>query len=248
MLRIGATITTEVWGDQESKPNLDWNHAWATAPANIIARRILGVSPLLPGFAKVLIRPNPAGLSGDVYGKVPTIRGPIEVRLSSGPSSYTQRIVIPANCVAQVWVPHTRDNSALVQHNGNAVTGLRRGEYSVFDSIGSGEHLFSISGNSSHHSTTKPLLHEQFSVSHSVHRQGIIFELSSSTAITYRIHILNLCGRKVHTLQGALTGGRSPQQVIWRTASTSTMNTSPGMYLALVEAGRYTRKILLPLY
>src|SRR5439155_19763851 len=45
MLAVGSTITTEAW-DEKFKPNLDWNHAWGAAPANIIPRYVLGVRPL----------------------------------------------------------------------------------------------------------------------------------------------------------------------------------------------------------
>lgn len=37
MLEQGATMTMEAW-NQKAKPNQDWNHAWGTAPLNIIAR------------------------------------------------------------------------------------------------------------------------------------------------------------------------------------------------------------------
>jgi hypothetical protein len=40
------------------KPNLDWNHAWGTAPLNIIVRYIWGITPALPGFKAVTIEPQ----------------------------------------------------------------------------------------------------------------------------------------------------------------------------------------------
>src|SRR5690606_32027752 len=52
MLAKGATLTWEAW-DQSLKPNQDWNHAWATAPVNVIARYVLGVRPLEPGYGRV---------------------------------------------------------------------------------------------------------------------------------------------------------------------------------------------------
>jgi alpha-L-rhamnosidase len=77
MLDQGATLTWEAW-DQSLKPNQDWNHAWAAAPANIIARYVLGVRPLEPGYGRVLIDPQLGNLR-EVSGIVPTIRGPIHV-------------------------------------------------------------------------------------------------------------------------------------------------------------------------
>jgi alpha-L-rhamnosidase len=78
MLAKGATVTWEAW-DQTLKPNQDWNHAWGAAPGNIIARYVLGVRPLEPGYGRVLVEPQLGGLT-EVSGVVPTIRGPICVR------------------------------------------------------------------------------------------------------------------------------------------------------------------------
>lgn len=80
MLNQDATLTWEAW-DQSLKPNQDWNHAWGTAPVNIIARYVLGVQPLEPGYGKVSIQPQ-LGMLESVEGVVPTIRGPIRVKAS----------------------------------------------------------------------------------------------------------------------------------------------------------------------
>lgn len=77
MLAKGATITMEAW-DQTFKPNQDWNHAWGAAPANIIARYVLGVRPLEPGYGRIVIDPQ-LGPLDEVEGVVPTIRGPVWV-------------------------------------------------------------------------------------------------------------------------------------------------------------------------
>lgn len=44
MLVSGATMTAEAW-DNRYKPNLDWNHAWGTAPLNVFVREIIGLKP-----------------------------------------------------------------------------------------------------------------------------------------------------------------------------------------------------------
>jgi len=77
MLDHDATITWEAW-DQSLKPNQDWNHAWGAAPANIIARYVLGVHPLEPGYGRILINPQLGNLTA-IEGTVPTIRGPISI-------------------------------------------------------------------------------------------------------------------------------------------------------------------------
>lgn len=77
MLDQGATITMEAWAPKY-KPNLDLNHAWGTAPLNVLARYVLGVTPLEPGFGKIRIAPQVGDLR-HVAGTVPTARGPVKV-------------------------------------------------------------------------------------------------------------------------------------------------------------------------
>jgi hypothetical protein len=78
--RVGSTMTLEAW-DAKYKPNLDWNHAWGTAPSNIIIRRLMGVRPAAPGFRKVIIQPQLGGLEW-AKAKVPTAHGPIEIEVT----------------------------------------------------------------------------------------------------------------------------------------------------------------------
>lgn len=73
MIRVGSTISLEAW-DDKYKPNQDWNHAWGAAPANIVPRRLMGVVPTEPGFSRIEIRPQPAGLEKASL-RMPTIRG-----------------------------------------------------------------------------------------------------------------------------------------------------------------------------
>ena len=101
MMRAGSTMTLEAW-DIKYKPNLDWNHAWGAAPANILPRYVLGVRPLAAGFGRILIAPQPGGLKF-VEGVCPTIRGPVSVKLDAAakrleveiPPDVTARIVLP---------------------------------------------------------------------------------------------------------------------------------------------------------
>ena len=79
--RAGSTVTLEAW-DQKYKNNLDWNHAWGAAPANIIPRFVVGVQPARPGFAEVLIAPQPDRLDR-FKAQVPTPHGPVSVELET---------------------------------------------------------------------------------------------------------------------------------------------------------------------
>lgn len=75
MIQVGSTMTLEAW-DMQFKPNLDWNHAWGTAPANIITRNMWGVRPISPGFCDAEICPQLEGINFSEI-TVPTIQGPI---------------------------------------------------------------------------------------------------------------------------------------------------------------------------
>lgn len=98
MIRSGSTITMEAW-DMKYKPNADWNHAWGAVPANIIARHLWGIRPLLPGFEKVIIQPQPGTLEHSTI-EVPTIKGKIIARFErSCPHLSRYSIVLPANMV-----------------------------------------------------------------------------------------------------------------------------------------------------
>ncbi len=103
MIRIGSTVTLEAW-DPVFKPNLDWNHAWGAAPANIIPRGLMGITPLTPGYGKVRIKPQTAALE-HARIKVPTIRGDIGCSLSRNGDTCTLGVSIPANMSAQVGIP-----------------------------------------------------------------------------------------------------------------------------------------------
>lgn len=77
MLQAGSTITWEAW-DWKYKNNLDWNHAWGAAPANLLPRHVLGVRPLSPGGRHLAIQPQMGNLEY-VRGRVPTLQGPVNL-------------------------------------------------------------------------------------------------------------------------------------------------------------------------
>lgn len=103
MLRVGATMTTEAW-DELYKPNLTWNHAWGSAPANIVARKVAGIEPAAPGFSRIAIRPQLAGLErGDL--RMPTPRGTVRVAWRSEEEGLALEVTLPANTTAEIALP-----------------------------------------------------------------------------------------------------------------------------------------------
>lgn len=95
---LGATLVPEAW-DPALKPNMTYSHAWGSAPANIVARWILGVRPAAPGAAQLHIEPRP-GLLRAMSGTVPTIRGPVTVSYDRTRGSL--RILTPPNTTSRL--------------------------------------------------------------------------------------------------------------------------------------------------
>ena len=121
MIKVGSTMTTEAW-DEEFKPNLTWNHAWGSAPANIIPRRLMGIEPLEAGFKRFSIVPQPSSLAS-ITLTVPTISGSIKTALQVGKNSdkpsWTMQITVPGNTQGELWLPAGFNNITL---NGQSYT------------------------------------------------------------------------------------------------------------------------------
>ena len=103
---LDATITMEAW-DPSIKPNTTFSHAWGTAPANVVARQILGVRVTAPGAAGLLVRPQPGPLTW-MRGTVPTIRGPVLVSMDRR-ASFRVMVDLPPNTSGRIEL----DTSAL---------------------------------------------------------------------------------------------------------------------------------------
>ncbi|HOK26790.1 MAG TPA: family 78 glycoside hydrolase catalytic domain [Bacteroidales bacterium] len=103
MIRSGSTITMEAW-DMKYKPNSDWNHAWGSAPANIIVRYLWGIKPLEPGFARAEIKPQPGSLKWSTI-TAPTIKGQIKASFRKKRGSEKYLIDIPEGMKAEFVPP-----------------------------------------------------------------------------------------------------------------------------------------------
>jgi alpha-L-rhamnosidase len=99
MIRSGSTITLEAW-DMKYKPNSDWNHAWGSAPANIISREMWGIKPVKPGYSEVMIKPQLSKISSSRI-LVPTIKGGIAAEFNSSAISETFSITLPENMTGE---------------------------------------------------------------------------------------------------------------------------------------------------
>ena len=127
MVESGTTITWEAW-DQKYKPNQDWNHAWGTAPANLLPRFVLGIRPAEPGWKSVLIRPNPGPLT-ECRGKVPTPRGSITSEWKNG-GTFSLKLSVPQQTPVLFELPAAP--GANVRVNGEPIPFKQVGKRAVF--------------------------------------------------------------------------------------------------------------------
>jgi hypothetical protein len=123
MIKVGSTMTLESW-DITVKSNLDWNHAWGTAPANIISRNMWGIKPVKSGFSKAEIYPQLTGINSSEI-TVPTIKGSIKgkfKKLYDGSELY--EFILPKTIQAEFIVPNKKCKDILV--NGKSKKNKKR--------------------------------------------------------------------------------------------------------------------------
>jgi len=137
MLEQGATQAPEAWSP-EVKGNLEWGMTWGAAPGDLLPRMVLGVRPLLPGFAAVLLQPQP-GLLTLVAGEVPTVRGRVAARfaqaLDAGGRATAARLeaVLPGATPATACLPLSACPGARVVVDGAPTAARVDGDYACAD-------------------------------------------------------------------------------------------------------------------
>jgi alpha-L-rhamnosidase len=99
MLALGATTLWESF-----EPTASLCHGFSASPTYQMSRRILGVSPSVPGFEKVLVAPNIANLE-DAQGIVPTANGDVEVMLHRTKAGFHAAIRAPDGVETTIEAP-----------------------------------------------------------------------------------------------------------------------------------------------
>ncbi len=125
MIESGATITWEAW-DVKYKPNLDWNHAWGAAPANLLPRFVMGARPLTAGWRRALIQPHPGTLT-NAEGRMPTPLGELSIGWKKD-KNFTLTLTLPPGMTAKVELP-VMAGSSKVLVGGAPVEARREGEW-----------------------------------------------------------------------------------------------------------------------
>jgi hypothetical protein len=101
MLDWGATTWWEMWS-----PGASFCHGWSGGPTYNLPSEVLGVKPLKPGFAEVLVVPKWVGLQ-HASGLVPTTLGDVQVAWQRDEKSGVAvvRVELPKTLPAEVVLP-----------------------------------------------------------------------------------------------------------------------------------------------
>jgi alpha-L-rhamnosidase len=98
----GATQTMEAWSPAV-KSNTTFSHPWASAPANVIPRYLLGVRVVEAGGARIEVAPQPGNLAR-VRGTVATVRGLVGVDIEQSPRCRVA-VTVPGNVTGTLRWP-----------------------------------------------------------------------------------------------------------------------------------------------
>ena len=141
MIRFGSTISMEAW-DKRYKPNLDLNHAWGGAPANIIVRKMMGVAPLTPGAQNIKIHPKIGRLK---YANLKTsfISGSVEVECRQTDSTYAMKVKLPGGVKGDLIIPALKGEKKLYI-NGNPTQNKSEKGYFHLKHFSSGKNLLEV--------------------------------------------------------------------------------------------------------
>lgn len=141
MIRTGSTISMEAW-DKVYKPNLDLNHAWGAAPANLIVRKLMGVEPIAAGASVVQIKPQLGNLQ---FAQLTTsfLRGKISIDylLQGQIAQYQIKIPTGINAQLELQIPHEKARLWIDGKLSNEKS--LDGKYAV-NSLESGNHLIEL--------------------------------------------------------------------------------------------------------
>lgn len=133
MIKVGSTMTMEAW-DLKYKPNSDWNHAWGTAPLNIVTRHMWGITPITPGFKIAEIKPQLSDLKTSKI-KVPTKNGFIYAEfILNNNQEGIYKIEIPEGMEAEFIMPNKTNkawvNNKKIKKNKTSLK-LKSGSHSI---------------------------------------------------------------------------------------------------------------------
>ena len=112
---MGATTIWERWDSMLPDGTINpgqmtsFNHYALGAVADWIHRTIGGIAPLEPGYAKVLIAPQPGGGLTWATARLETAHGPVEVHWRETEQDFTIEAALPAGVTGVIRLPGEPD-------------------------------------------------------------------------------------------------------------------------------------------
>ncbi len=117
MLDRGATTCWEMFpGYERDRWTRSFCHAWSAAPGYFLPAYQLGVRPIKPGFAEVIVSPEPADLSW-CEGIVPSPKGDIKVRWDIG-EEFSISVELPPEVPCVIELPANTGKPRIIQGTG----------------------------------------------------------------------------------------------------------------------------------
>lgn len=105
MVRKGATTIWERWnGDTGDVAMNSFNHYALGAVCGFLYRRVAGIDPIEPGFAKFRVSPVLDPRISQSGGRIDSVRGRIETLWSYKDDRASLNLVVPSNTTAQIVV------------------------------------------------------------------------------------------------------------------------------------------------
>ena len=102
MLRWKVVPDTKTFPEMWDRGDL--SHAWQCTPTYQLSARVLGISPLSPGFKQVRIKPTVCDLTW-ARGSVPTPKGDVKVQWERAGDQFVLETVIPKGANALINLP-----------------------------------------------------------------------------------------------------------------------------------------------
>jgi alpha-L-rhamnosidase len=112
----------ENWAVRPDSPH-QWSHC-AVVPLYVAYHTLAGLRPLIPGFARVELRPQLGGLE-DLDITAFTARGPIRLAARGRPGAREVTFELPATCSGELVLPDS-ETVSLVPRKGPVPAGCRR--------------------------------------------------------------------------------------------------------------------------
>ena len=100
------------------------NHGWSGGPLTLMSQYFAGVAPTTPGYTTFHVLPQPGHLRR-IEARVPSVRGPIEVKLECTGSTSTLRVTVPERTRAVLGLPLTGEEPLQVVRSGAQVIWAR---------------------------------------------------------------------------------------------------------------------------